>query len=107
MRLTDDSLRGRVVVSNDGFAIGEISKLFVENDWHVHAFEVKLRRDAAERIGIQRSLFHGATIEVPTKLVQSIGDAVLLSVPAESLRHPGPAQTDDVNTAPRVPSSST
>jgi sporulation protein YlmC with PRC-barrel domain len=103
MRLTDDSLHGRIVVSSDGLAIGEITKLFVQPDWRIDAFEVKLRRDAAERIGVQRSLFHGATIEISSALVQAIGDAVLLSVPAASLRQAQPAQpTEGVPPAPPI-----
>lgn len=92
MRFTDASLHHRVVLSSDGTAIGEITKLFVEHDWRVRAIEVKLRREVADRIGVHRRLLHGATIEISTEQVQSIGDAVLLSVPAEALHYPAPTQ---------------
>jgi sporulation protein YlmC with PRC-barrel domain len=92
MRLTDDSLRNRVVVSSDGFALGAITKLVLAEDWRVHAVEIKLRRNAADRIGVRRSMFSGATLEIPTDVVQSIGDAVVLSVTADSLRHPDTAE---------------
>ena len=88
MRHSVESLTGRVVLSSDGLAIGEITKLFMGPDWRINALEVKVRRNAEEPVGVQHSLFHSATIEIATELVQSIGDAVLLTVPAESLRHP-------------------
>lgn len=93
MKLTDDSFRGRVVLSSDGLAIGEIARLFIDPaGWRVRSFEVRLRKDAAERVGVPRSLFHGATLEISTDLVQSTGDAVILSVSAEALRHPTPPE---------------
>jgi hypothetical protein len=93
MKLTDAAFRGRVVLSSDGLAIGEITRLFVEAaGWRVCSFEVRLRKDVAERIGIPRTLFHGATIEISTDLVQSTGDAVILSVSAEALRQPAPPE---------------
>jgi sporulation protein YlmC with PRC-barrel domain len=91
MKLTDESFRGRVVLSSDGLVLGEISRLYIDpasTGWRVRSFEVRLRKDAAERAGIPHSLFHSATIEISTDLVQSIGDAVILSVPVTSLRPP-------------------
>jgi sporulation protein YlmC with PRC-barrel domain len=76
------------VLSSDGLAIGEITKLFMGPDWRISALEVKVRRNAEEQVGVQHSMFHSATIEIATDLVQSIGDAVLLSVPSGSLRQP-------------------
>jgi sporulation protein YlmC with PRC-barrel domain len=91
MKLTDESFRGRVVLSSDGVAIGEIVRMLVDPDgWRVRSIEVRLRKDAAERVGVRRSLFHSASLEISTDLVQSAGDAVILSVPAESLRQPAP-----------------
>jgi sporulation protein YlmC with PRC-barrel domain len=95
MRFTDDSLHHRVVLSSDGLAIGEITKLFVEADWRIRAFEVKLRKEIADRIGVHRRLLHGATLEISTEQVQSIGDAVILSVPAEALHYPVQAQPSE------------
>lgn len=94
MRLTDDKLRGRIVISGDGRAIGEISQLFLE-DLHVAAIEVKLRKEIAEELGAERGLFHAATLEIPSHMVQSVGDAVILSVPVAGLRLPSAAHPSD------------
>jgi sporulation protein YlmC with PRC-barrel domain len=89
MKVSNDNLVGRVVISGDGIAIGEIARLFVETtSWRVESLQVTLRKDSAERIGIRRSMFHSSTIEIATALVQSVGDAVVLSVALDALRAP-------------------
>jgi len=61
MKISDDELRGRVVISGDGIAIGEVSRLFVDcTSWRV------------ESIGVA--------------LIQSVGDAVVLAVKLDALR---------------------
>jgi sporulation protein YlmC with PRC-barrel domain len=89
MKISDDSLRGRVVLSSDGLAIGEIERFFVDPaNLRVASLEVKLRKEAADRVGVHRSLFHAATLEISSTLVQSTGDVVILSVPLDALRQP-------------------
>lgn len=89
MKVSNDNLVGRVVISGDGIAIGEITRLFVDTaSWRVESLQVALRKDSAERIGIKRSMFHASTIEIVTELVQSVGDAVVLSVVLDALRAP-------------------
>jgi hypothetical protein len=103
MRLADDSFHGRVVLSSDGIAIGEITRLFIDPSfpgWRVGSFEVRLRKEAADRAGIHRSLFHAATLEISTGLVQSTGDAVILSVPLDELRPPAPPASEETAPAP-------
>jgi len=87
MQTSDDNLRGRTVVAADGQAIGEVGALFVDTStWGIVAFQVKLAKAAAEQLGVSGGLLRAATIEVPVRLVQSVGDAVLLSVPTLELR---------------------
>jgi sporulation protein YlmC with PRC-barrel domain len=87
MRLSDEKLRGRAVISADGHVIGRVVSLEVEiSSWLVEAIGVELRRDIAERIGTRRSLFRAAAIEIPVKLIQSVGDTVVLSVALDALR---------------------
>ena len=92
MSLTDQELHGRVVLSQDGVVVGEITKLIVNPvDFRIDAIEVKLRKSAAELIGASRSLLHAATLQISTRSIQSIGDAVILSVPVDTLRQVQPA----------------
>jgi sporulation protein YlmC with PRC-barrel domain len=87
MRLSDQNLRGRTVIGADGKAVGEISALFVDSEsWRVEALQLKLRRDVADQIGAPHSLFQAGALEVPIRLVQSVGDAVVLTVALEGLR---------------------
>lgn len=87
MRLSDDNLRGREVIASDGLAIGEIAVLFIDSDaWRVESLQVKLHKDVADRLGADRSMFHAGALEVPTGMIQSVGDAVVLSVPVDELR---------------------
>lgn len=87
MRITDDNVHGRVVLTGDGIAIGEVSKLFIDGErFSISAIEVKLRKDPAERLGFTRSILHRPTLEIPTGLVRSVGDAVILTVPFDELR---------------------
>lgn len=87
MRLSDESLRGRTVISADGNAIGTLVELFISSaDWRVEAICIELRKDIADRIGASRSLLHRGTIELPVSFVQSVGDAVVLSIDVAKLR---------------------
>jgi sporulation protein YlmC with PRC-barrel domain len=99
MKISDDNLTGRVVISGDGIAIGEITRLFVDSaSWRVESLQIALRKESAERIGIKHSMFHAATIEISVGLVQSVGDAVVLSVELSALR--GPEATPPEPAAP-------
>ena len=92
MRLSDENLRGRTVIGADGLAVGEVATLFVDSDaWRIEAMRVKLRKDVADQLGAPHSIFRAATVEVPVRLVQSVGDAVVLAVPVEGLRDVLPA----------------
>ena len=87
MRLSDDNLRGRTVIASDGLAIGEIVVLFLDSDdWRVESLQIKLRKDVADRLGADRSMFHAGALEVPTSMIQSVGDAVVLAVAVDELR---------------------
>lgn len=103
MKQTEETLRGRTVLSRDGLAIGEIGPLtFDDADWRVATVQVKLRREIAERIGVSHGLFHAATIDLPIELVQSVGDVVILTVPVDALRSPPPPPAAPRETTPPV-----
>jgi sporulation protein YlmC with PRC-barrel domain len=75
------------VIASDGLAIGEIAVLFLDSDaWRVESLQVKLRKDVADRLGADRSMFHAGALEIPVRMVQSVGDAIVLSVAVDGLR---------------------
>jgi sporulation protein YlmC with PRC-barrel domain len=87
VRLSDDSIRGRTIIAADGKVVGEITAIFIESDaWRVESLQAKLGKDIADQIGADRSLFHAGTLEIPVRMVQSVGDTVVLSVPVDGLR---------------------
>lgn len=87
MRLSDENLHGRPVITSDGLAIGEIAVLFLDSDaWGIESLQVKLQKDVADRLGAGRSMFHAGTVEIPIRMVQSVGDAVVLSAAVDDLR---------------------
>lgn len=87
MRLSDENLRGRTVIASDGLAIGEIASLFLDSvAWRVESLHVKLRKDIADRLGADRTMFHAGALEIPIRMVQSVSDAVVLSVAVDELR---------------------
>lgn len=87
MRFSNETLRGRTVVASDGLAIGTVTLLFIDVDgWRVESFQIKLHRDIADRIGADRSWLHAGVVEIPIRMVQSVGDAVVLSVGVDGLR---------------------
>ena len=93
MRLSDESLRGRTVIGADGQAIGEVAAIFIDSDaWAVESVRVRLRNGVADRLGAARSLFSAGTVEIPVRLIQSVGDAMVLAISVDGLRQviPGP-----------------
>jgi len=87
MQLSDEQFRGRTVIAADGYTIGEVGALFMDTfTWTIVALQIKLHKAAAEQLGAARGILRAATIELPVRLVQSVGDTVLLSVPTPELR---------------------
>lgn len=95
MRLSDINLRGRTVIASDGVAIGEVAALFVDSEsWRVESVQVKLHNDVADRLGTDRSIFHAGAVEIPIRMVQSVGDAVVLAFAVDALRQVLPAPSE-------------
>ena len=91
MQISDENLRGRTVVAADGQATGEVAALFIDTStWTIASLQIKLSKAAAEQLGATRSLLRAATIELPVRMVQSVGDTVLLSVPTMGMRQTVP-----------------
>ncbi len=74
MRFSDENLRGRTVIGADGQTIGEIAALFLNSDaWRVESLQIKLRKEVADQLGAPRGMFHAGTLELPVRMVQSVG----------------------------------
>lgn len=87
MRLSDKTLHDRTVISADGKAIGAITEVFIStSDWRVESIRIELQKDIADRIGANRTLFHRGTLELPVTFIQSVSDAIVLSVGVDELR---------------------
>jgi sporulation protein YlmC with PRC-barrel domain len=68
-----------------------VATLFIDTStWTVISLTIKLSKTAAEQLGASQKLLRAATIEVPVRLIQSVGDTVLLSVPTLGLRQTVP-----------------
>ena len=94
MHASDESIRGRTVIAADGQVIGEISGLVLDSDaWRVESLQITLRKDTADQIGAHRTVFRAGELEIPTRLVQSVGATVVLSVPVDELRAILPSET--------------
>lgn len=95
MRLSDGTLRGKTVIGADGVAVGAVAALFLDSDaWRVEAIQVKLEPEVADRLGASRSFFRSGELEIPVALVQSVRDAVVLTVAVDGLRQILSAEPD-------------
>ena len=99
MRLSAENLHGRTVITADGQAVGSIKSVFLDAvAWRVESISIELRSDVADHIGASRGMFHRGLIELPVQLVQSVGDAVVLTIAVDALREAHRTTTSD--TAP-------
>lgn len=86
MRLSDQSLHARTVIAAGGQVIGEVTAIFVDTDtWRVESLQVKLAKHVADEIGAARNVFHAGTLDLPVRMIQSVADAIVLSVPVSTL----------------------
>jgi sporulation protein YlmC with PRC-barrel domain len=86
----------RTVIDAAGLAIGEVDSILLDpSSWLVKAIRIRLRREMTEQVGVKKSLFRKASVDIPTTAVQSIGDAVLLHVQAEELRETSPSEEQE------------
>jgi sporulation protein YlmC with PRC-barrel domain len=91
MILSDSDIVGRTVIAADGQAVGEISAVCFDSvAWRVELLRIKLRKEAADQLGVSHGMFQAGTLEVPVHLIQSVGDAVILSIPTLELRQTVP-----------------
>lgn len=96
MQMSDQSIRGRTVIAGDGQVIGEITAIFFNSDgWRVEALQLKLRKETADQLGAHRTVFQAGEIVVPVRMVQSVGETVILSVAMAELQSVIPSDPPD------------
>lgn len=88
MRMSYEAeLKGRTVIDSGGAVVGAVDDVLVDGvSWRVDAFRVRLRREAADQVGVRQRLFREANVIVPIGLVHAAGDAIILNVELGSLR---------------------
>lgn len=101
MHCLEETLRERTVIGADGQVLGVVGGLFVDTEtWSVPAVQVKLKGEIADRLGASRSLLHTATVAVPARFIQSVGDTLVLSLGVEALHQALLAETEPAATLP-------
>jgi sporulation protein YlmC with PRC-barrel domain len=94
MQVSDEHFRGRSVIAADGQAVGEVDALLIDTAaGDFLALQTKLHRVIADQLGAARQILRASTLELPVRMVQSAGDAVLLSLPTQELRQIFPDAT--------------
>jgi len=83
----EEALSGRSVIDASGRSIGEVVGLLIDPEtWSVEALRVKLHKDVTDEIGASHGAFRAARLDVPTKFIHNVSDAVVLSGPIATLR---------------------
>ncbi|WNZ60865.1 PRC-barrel domain-containing protein [Myxococcus sp. MxC21-1] len=94
MRFSERIRPGRTVVASGGQQIGVVEALSIDSEtWKVEGLQVKLRSEAADQIGAFWNFFHAGRVELPTHIVQSVSDTVVLSVSVDELRQVLPLES--------------
>jgi sporulation protein YlmC with PRC-barrel domain len=86
----EERIKGRLVIDALGRSIGSVEELYVDDDsfdvgLRVCAVRVRLHAAVADEVGVPRSAFHAAMIEVPALALQAFGDAIILNASLASL----------------------
>lgn len=107
MRISDQDVRGRHVISADGQIIGTVEGIYIDSaDLRVDCIAVAVRKEAAEALGLTYSAFHRTHLEIAGNQIQSIGETVVLAVPIATLRTPVVASAPQAP-PPSVPTNGT
>jgi sporulation protein YlmC with PRC-barrel domain len=73
-------LKGKNVVGAAGYIVGEVDALDLEpSNWQVTDLQVSLTKDAALELGFNKSFLSKVVIAIPTKIVSSVGNMIVLN----------------------------
>jgi sporulation protein YlmC with PRC-barrel domain len=80
-------IEGKKVVSEKGYAVGEVEALDVEpSSWRVTGLQVGLTDEAATELGFKRPILSKVTVIIPSSAVGSIGNFIALDKTIENLK---------------------
>lgn len=75
------------MIAADGKVVGEVTAIFFDSHrWRIESLQVKLGSDVADELGADHGIFQAGALEVPVRMIQSVGETVLLSVAISALR---------------------
>jgi len=79
-------LKGRKVVGDEGYFLGEFSDLHVDfKVGKATAFYVTLSDEAATELGFKKPFLRRVTVCLPTELIKAVGDVITLDAPIRCL----------------------
>lgn len=81
-----EKISGRTVLDANGQIVGTVDDLLLDDrSWQVESFRIRLKREVAKEIGASSHLLRAAVVDIPSRMVGAVGDAVILSVAAVAL----------------------
>jgi sporulation protein YlmC with PRC-barrel domain len=79
-------LDGKKVVGAEGYILGEVNGVDIDlSTWLANAFYISLNDEAAAELGLKKPFLSKITVCLPTHLVKSVGEVVILEEPIRSL----------------------
>jgi sporulation protein YlmC with PRC-barrel domain len=80
-------LKGKKVMGAKGYIVGEVEALDLKpSNWQVTGLQVSLTRDAAAELGLNKTFLRKAVIAIPTKIVSSVGNMIILNKEIQDLK---------------------
>jgi hypothetical protein len=75
--------------------VGEAATVCIDTQsWRVESVRVNLGKDVADQLGAERSVLQAGLFDIPVSKIQSVGDALLLSVSVSSLHEALPPRSE-------------
>jgi sporulation protein YlmC with PRC-barrel domain len=80
-----ETIVGKQVIGTGAFMIGEVKGALVDTKtWQVPHLYIKLSDNAADELGFKKR-FRSSLVSIPTKMVQAVGDVVMIAPPLKEL----------------------
>jgi sporulation protein YlmC with PRC-barrel domain len=72
-------LKGKIVITEDSFHVGEISEAIMDDNWKITFIHVKLTKEATDELGFQKPIFGHIIISLPISYIKGLGDVITLN----------------------------